>query len=600
VGTGVGVPAASLSLNSLNFGSVSVGAVSNAQTIMVSNPGSLSLNVIGISAGGSNPNDFSVGSSCASALVINATCTISVLFTPSGAGLRTATLSLADSAPNSPQLISLSGTGLSRSSASASPANVTFTGQAVGTTSPAQTVTLSNSGNTTLNISSVSMAGLNATDFQLVNNCPATLALATSCSVSVAFVPSGKGSRTAILNFADSGTNSPQTIALAGTGLSVPPLTLSSTAVNYGLLPLGASATQQITVSNPSTGSSQTITTALNGSYASQFVITENSCAASLGPGNSCSLTIQFAPVLAGSLDASVSVSGSGGNGPLSANLSGVGVRPFAFHAANRYLAVVFRPWDASWWIENGPPSGYQFGVLGDIPVTGDFDGDHNDDLAVFRPSTGCWWVRLSGNSGAVTSRQWGQQGDIPVPGDYDGDGKADFAVWRPSTGDWLISPSGNPGTPISQQWGAIGDIPVPGDYDGDGKTDIAIWRPSTGDWWIIPSSNPNAVLSFHCGFSGGIPVPADYDGDGRADAAVWQPTTGLWSILLSGDPGSSISECLGNPGDVPVPGDYQGTGKAALNIWRPLVGYWSDGPVRSFFGMQTLLQQWSLAGEIP
>src|SRR5213076_930028 len=84
------------------------------------------------------------------------------------------------------------------------------------------------------------------------------------------------------------------------------------------------------------------------------------------------------------------------------------------------------------------------FGLPGDQPLIGDFDGDGKSDPAIFRPSNGDWWYAASSAGGAFRNVHWGQNGDIPVPADYDGDAKTDYAVYRPSQGGWYIYNSSN------------------------------------------------------------------------------------------------------------------------------------------------------------
>lgn len=233
---------------------------------------------------------------------------------------------------------------------------------------------------------------------------------------------------------------------------------------------------------------------------------------------------------------------------------------------------VVWRPSDGNWYIKSlgrtvcsfhggflgigqtrtcYPPRHrfVQWGVRGDIPVAADYDGDGIDDLAVWRPSEGNWYI-ITSSTGSVTVREWGTGGDIPVPGDFDGDGRADLAVWRPSDGNWYAINSST-GAVTVRQWGLDGDIPTPGDYDNDGRTDFVVWRPSEGNWYVINTSD-NATWSQQWGQLGDVPVPADYDNDGRTDFTVWRPSEGRWYRLASSD-GSGWWWQWGINGDIPL-----------------------------------------------
>ena len=108
-----------------------------------------------------------------------------------------------------------------------------------------------------------------------------------------------------------------------------------------------------------------------------------------------------------------------------------------------------------------------------------------------------------------VLAYTFGISTDIPVPGNYDGDAKTDIAIFRPSSGQWFILKSTTSFLSyVAYTWGISSDVPVPGDYDGDAKTDIAIYRPSSGQWFVLKSSTAYTTYSAYTfGVSTDIPI---------------------------------------------------------------------------------------------
>jgi FG-GAP-like repeat len=208
-----------------------------------------------------------------------------------------------------------------------------------------------------------------------------------------------------------------------------------------------------------------------------------------------------------------------------------------------------------------------------------DYDGDGKSDIAVYRGSSGEWFIRQS-SDGALMQVSWGAPflQDRPVSGDFDGDGKTDIAVYRGTSGEWFIQRSSD-STLLQLAWGspAFGDLPASADYDGDGKSDIGVYRNATGEWLILQSSDSNAlVLAWGAPAFGDAPVAADFDGDGKADVAVYRRSTGEWLVNQSSD-GSALIVAWGAPSlqDIPVPADFDGDGKADLGVYRNTTGEW-------------------------
>ena len=127
-------------------------------------------------------------------------------------------------------------------------------------------------------------------------------------------------------------------------------------------------------------------------------------------------------------------------------------------------------------------------------------------------------------------SKPWGVSSDIAVQGDIDGDSRDDLVIWRPSNGTWYVLRSSlgyaDPQSRWTKAWGVSGDVPLCGDLDGDGADDLIIWRPSNGTWYALLSSlgfaDPASRWTKAWGMAGDGPYVMDVNGDGRVDPTVY------------------------------------------------------------------------------
>ena len=219
-----GGPSAKLSGTAFSFGNLQIGTPSAAQTLMLTSNGSQALSVNSISVGGADPSEFTETDTCQVPSVLQPTkfCTISVTFAPTGAGPQSASINITDTAPDSPQAVQYTGTGVAPPPpaplASISPNPAAFPTITQGTSSAPLTISVSNTGNAPLHIAAVTIGGNNAADFSNPpSNCSgAILAATASCNISVAFAPLAAGERSETITLTDDGANSPQIITVQG------------------------------------------------------------------------------------------------------------------------------------------------------------------------------------------------------------------------------------------------------------------------------------------------------------------------------------------------------------------------------------------------
>ncbi len=261
--------------------------------------------------------------------------------------------------------------------------------------------------------------------------------------------------------------------------------------------------------------------------------------------------------------------------------------------------------WEMHDWQNSSVTFTGEFGTISGIPLTGDFNGDGKDEVALFIDGT--WFIDINGNGKWDDEDLWvqlGGTGDQPVVGDWDGDGKADIGVYgKIWTGDWNVFDH-EPGLPDAENlargqfknmpkplefrtsgerylklskngeiredaidhvfyFGSDGDLAVTGDWNGDGVSNVGVFN--NGNWYLDVDGNgklSSADKGFEFGQPGDLPVTGDWNGDGITNLGVRRGNKFILDTNGNGmiDDGDAVVE-VGESGDRPISGDFNGDG---------------------------------------
>ncbi|MBK7454269.1 MAG: hypothetical protein IPJ46_11310 [Anaerolineales bacterium] len=223
----------------------------------------------------------------------------------------------------------------------------------------------------------------------------------------------------------------------------------------------------------------------------------------------------------------------------------------------------VFRPSNGLLYLKNANTTGFadvaiNYGLAGDYPVAGDWDGNGTDTIGIYR--NGMFYLRNSNTVGfANLSFAFGLPGDQPVVGDWDGDGFDTIGVYR--NGTFLLRNTNSAGPEdITFALGNPGDVGIAGDWNADGMDTTGVFRPSNGFIFLKNANTTGfADVALNYGLAGDMPVIGDWNGDGTDTIGVYR--NAQFYLRNSNTNGfADIVFALGNPGDMPISGNWDGS----------------------------------------
>jgi phospholipase C len=503
-----------LSPSLLSFGIEMVGVASAPQMATLSNTGSAAVTINSITG----TPDYPISSNCGSSIPGHGKCSITVVFAPTTSGKRYGALTVNTSDAGSPQIVNMTGVG---TEVSLQPTSLSFGNQPLGSSSAPQTVMMTNEANTPLAISSITFssqsggaAGEATTDYAESNNCGSVLGAGATCTLTVTFNPGVLGSLEGTMIISDNFTDSPQQVALTGTGTAS--LNHSVPFIQPLAPPSAAPGSAAVALMVSGTGFVQGATIEWNGAPLTTTFRSAHSLTATVP-----------ATLLAQAGTARVTAVNPGPGGGAS-NVQ-------FFSVANPRSAVTFTRTDI-------PVGTAPQGI-----VAGDFNGDGIEDLAVAASGANVISILLGNGNGTFTAQASPPTGRQPVSlaaGDFNNDGKLDLAAGnlQDNNVEVLLGNGDGTFTAAASVAGSVSPVSiVAGDFNQDGNLDVAVANDvepeisillGGGNGTLAPTSTPSGEGTDPSALAAG-----DYNGDGDLDLAeVNNVDLTLVALLGNGD----------------------------------------------------------------
>ena len=322
-----------------DFGSALMVGATVSRTFTITNSGTATLTISGVTTSGTHAADFTITTAPGGSVAPGATTTFVVEFDPSDRGSRSATISIGNNdGPNNPYAFDVAGFGLAPEVAVSGNGVNIVDGDATPTTTDhtdfnsvnvdgdtlVRTFTVTNSGNSTLTLGSVTIGGTHAADFTVTLALPGTLAVSNGTTFQITFDPSASGVRSATVSFAtDDPDENPFNFSIQGTGEVTPEIAvlgindavitdgdvtpISTDGTDFGAtLVTGGQVDNTLFITNSGLGLLTITGVTTSGTHAADFIVM--SYPTTVVAGTRSNLVLRFNPTAAGTRNATITI----------------------------------------------------------------------------------------------------------------------------------------------------------------------------------------------------------------------------------------------------------------------------------------------------